>query len=247
MNTKRSLECPDNSLFGHKNIIAESMGRYNFVKHLVPGKTVLDVGCGRGYGSILLYENGAKKVIGIDNNPQVVTEAKKMSQGKENIDFMFIAGLPWQLSDNSFDVVIALEVIEHVDDDGLFLAEIRRILRSGGFLAISTPNKIITSGGLNKPAFEFHKREYVFQEFDLLIKKYFSEVEIVGQDFTGYNKKLINRLVDAIPSGIKNLFPLGVLNAASVMVRPRLKDSDFTFSKGNISDARNFVAVCRKN
>lgn len=244
---RRSLECPDNSLFGHKNIIAESMGRYNFIKHLVRGKTVLDVGCGRGYGSMLLYQNRAQEVIGIDNNPEVVVEAKKMSQGKGNVDFMCFERLPWQFNNNSFDVVIAMEVIEHVDDDKAFLAEILRILRPQGFLAISTPNKLIASGGSSKPAFEFHKREYVYKEFDSLLRKYFSEVEITSQDFTRYNKKFINRLVDKIPAGVKEIFPLGILNAVSVMVRPGLKEADFTFSKGNISLARNFIAVCRKN
>jgi 2-polyprenyl-3-methyl-5-hydroxy-6-metoxy-1,4-benzoquinol methylase len=104
--------------------------------HVSAGQRVLDVGCGEGRFAGALLDAGAQ-VVGID----VAEEPLRRARARHpDLDVRLVeeAG-PWQLEDSSFDVVWAGEVIEHVADTAAWLSEIRRVLRSGGSLVLSTP------------------------------------------------------------------------------------------------------------
>jgi 2-polyprenyl-6-hydroxyphenyl methylase/3-demethylubiquinone-9 3-methyltransferase len=100
------------------------------------GDRVLDVGCGEGRFAAELVRAGAS-VVGID----VAEEPLRRARARHpELDLRLVAGEgPWELADASFDVVWAGEVIEHVADTGAWLSEVRRVLRSGGSLLVSTP------------------------------------------------------------------------------------------------------------
>jgi 2-polyprenyl-3-methyl-5-hydroxy-6-metoxy-1,4-benzoquinol methylase len=100
------------------------------------GARVLDVGCGEGRFAADLAVAGAS-VVGID----VAAEPLRRAQASHpQLDLRLVdAERPWELADASFDVVWAGEVIEHVADTAAWLSEIRRVLRSGGSLLLSTP------------------------------------------------------------------------------------------------------------
>lgn len=101
----------------------------------------LDVGCSSGIISSYLG-NYFKKVVGIDIDRELVEEAAK-SDHPNNTYFSIASGSQLPFNDNSFDVIVCAQVYEHMDNhDGLF-QEIYRVLRSGGFLFFSGPNRLI--------------------------------------------------------------------------------------------------------
>ena len=111
--------------------------RMRFVaEHVKPGERVLDVGCGEGRFASELTRRGAS-VVGIDVAEEPLRRARELHP---QLDLRVVAGQgPWDLEDSSFDVVWAGEVIEHVADTAAWLSEVRRVLRSGGRLLLSTP------------------------------------------------------------------------------------------------------------
>ena len=118
-------------------------GLENKARTPLSGKSVLDVGCGAG----LLCEPLARlggAVTGVDAAPENIAAAKAhAAQSGFNIDYR--AG---ELSDQNlgqFDIVTAMEVIEHVADPAAFLAQLIAHLKPGGLLLLSTPNRTAAS------------------------------------------------------------------------------------------------------
>jgi 2-polyprenyl-3-methyl-5-hydroxy-6-metoxy-1,4-benzoquinol methylase len=100
------------------------------------GARVLDVGCGEGRFAAELAGAGAD-VVAIDVAEEPLRRARALHPRLEAR--LVTADGAWDLPDASFDVVWAGEVIEHVLDTAVWLSEIRRVLRSGGSLLLSTP------------------------------------------------------------------------------------------------------------
>jgi 2-polyprenyl-3-methyl-5-hydroxy-6-metoxy-1,4-benzoquinol methylase len=104
--------------------------------HVAAGERVLDVGCGEGRFASELTR-ARREVVGIDVAAEPLRRARARDPG---IDVRLVAPHgPWPLPDASFDALWAGEVIEHVADTAAWLSEMRRVLRSGGVLLLSTP------------------------------------------------------------------------------------------------------------
>jgi 2-polyprenyl-3-methyl-5-hydroxy-6-metoxy-1,4-benzoquinol methylase len=104
--------------------------------HLAGGERVLDLGCGEGRFTAELVRAGAR-VVGVDVAEEPIRRARERAP---ELDVRVIDEQgPWMFTDSSFDLVWAGEVIEHVRDTGAWLSEVRRVLRSGGRLLVSTP------------------------------------------------------------------------------------------------------------
>jgi 2-polyprenyl-3-methyl-5-hydroxy-6-metoxy-1,4-benzoquinol methylase len=105
-------------------------------EHVDPSRRVLDVGCGEGLLAAELARAGVS-VVGVD-----VAE-EPLRRGRSRYPSLDLRIVPsedtWPLPDASFDVVWAGETIEHVADTPGWLAEVRRLLRPGGSLLLSTP------------------------------------------------------------------------------------------------------------
>jgi 2-polyprenyl-6-hydroxyphenyl methylase/3-demethylubiquinone-9 3-methyltransferase len=101
------------------------------------GERVLDVGCAEGRFAAELARAGAD-VVGVD----VAEEPLRRARARHpELDLRLVdEEKPWDLQDASFDVVWAGEVIEHVADTAAWLSQVRRVLRSGGRLLLSTPD-----------------------------------------------------------------------------------------------------------
>ncbi|HWJ50918.1 MAG TPA: class I SAM-dependent methyltransferase [Solirubrobacteraceae bacterium] len=106
------------------------------LEHVRAGERVLDVGCGEGAFTAELARAGAH-AVGID----VAEEPLRRARARHpELDLRLAdADGEWDLPDASFDAVWAGETIEHVLDTAAWLSEIRRVLRSGGSLLLSTP------------------------------------------------------------------------------------------------------------
>jgi len=97
-------------------------------------ETVLDIGCAKGE-QLRSYVKYGKKGYGLD-----ILNLRKITKNEENIQFIQGDALNLPFKDESFDLVVATEIIEHLPDHYTFLREIHRVLVPGGHLVISTPN-----------------------------------------------------------------------------------------------------------
>jgi 2-polyprenyl-3-methyl-5-hydroxy-6-metoxy-1,4-benzoquinol methylase len=97
---------------------------------------VLDVGCGEGQLTAAVADAGFE-VVGVDVAEEPLRRARELHAGVD-VRLVPLDG-EWPLPDAGFDVVWAGETIEHVTDTAGWLSELRRVLRSGGLLLLSTP------------------------------------------------------------------------------------------------------------
>jgi 2-polyprenyl-6-hydroxyphenyl methylase/3-demethylubiquinone-9 3-methyltransferase len=103
------------------------------------GKRALDVGCGAGLLAEPLARLGAK-VTGVDAAAENITVAREHAAGS-GLEIDYRAGELATLGLGQFDIVTAMEVLEHVADKPAFLAGLARHLAPGGLLVLSTPNR----------------------------------------------------------------------------------------------------------
>jgi len=136
----------------------EHVYRYAFASRFVKGKRVLDIACGEGYGAAALQKAGAAHVIGVDISESVCLHART----KYGLDARPGTAEQIPVADESVDVIVSFETIEHVPDTAHFLDECVRILVPGGRLIISTPNKGIYGRGVKNP---YHCSEMTAEEF----------------------------------------------------------------------------------
>lgn len=104
------------------------------------GHTVLDIGCGRGFYEMLLSQHPNVSITGIDLNPRYLAAARRIVKSPR-VRFMQLDATRLPFADQTFDRVVASEVLEHVDDDRVVLKEMHRVLKKGGFALVTVPNK----------------------------------------------------------------------------------------------------------
>ena len=159
---------------GGRLVAAEHLGRYWWAAAQVAEKTVLDAGCGIGYGTRLLAQGGAQRVTGVDIAADALREAE--AQPLETAEYVEgdIQQLPFH--DDSFDVVVCFEAIEHVPRPEEALDELARVLRPGGRLLVSSPNR-----GVYPPGNPHHIHEYTAQELEESLTRRFGYVHAIRQ------------------------------------------------------------------
>jgi ubiquinone/menaquinone biosynthesis C-methylase UbiE len=125
-------------LANHSWRTAENSVSY-LLPHLEPGLRLLDVGCGPGTISLDLAERVAPaEVIGVDNTAEViaVAEGNRVERGVANITFRVGDVYALDFEDGSFDVVQAHQLLQHLSDPVAALAEMRRVCRPEGIVAV---------------------------------------------------------------------------------------------------------------
>ncbi|MFZ6011843.1 MAG: class I SAM-dependent methyltransferase [Bacteroidota bacterium] len=164
---------------------------YVVAKEYVNGDA-LEVGCGEGRGVGLMI-NQVKSFTAVDKIKPVIDELqKKYPAGKFiSMNIPPLSGL----ESNAYDSVISFQVIEHIEDDLLFLKEIHRVMKPGAVALLTTPNRKMSL--TRNP---WHVREYLAQELADLAKKIFSQVEMKGitgnakvMTYYEQNKKSVER------------------------------------------------------
>ncbi|NMH76324.1 class I SAM-dependent methyltransferase [Pseudonocardia xinjiangensis] len=141
------------------------------------GAVVLEAGCGEGYGAGLLAE-GAAAVLALDYDPATAAHVARRYPGVGSARANLVA-LP--VRDGGCDAVVSLQVIEHLWEQERFLRECHRVLRPGGALFVSTPNRITFSPGRDTPLNPFHTRELAAAELAGLVRDAgFAGVEVLG-------------------------------------------------------------------
>jgi SAM-dependent methyltransferase len=143
---------------GRKEIVLDLLRRYS----PVPAPRILDVGCGTG-GMSAAYATAGPSV-GVDTAPEAAEFCTR-----RGLPMLLASGAELPIRDRSFDVVSALDVIEHIDDEEGVLREMFRVCRPGGLLLLTVP------------AFNFlwskhddlnhHKRRYIRSQLAACVKK----------------------------------------------------------------------------
>ncbi|HEY7045821.1 MAG TPA: class I SAM-dependent methyltransferase [Jatrophihabitantaceae bacterium] len=130
-------------------------------------RLLLEIGCGEGYGTAR-FASVAGEVIGLDYDAATVRHAASRYAGPTFLRAN-LAALP--VRDDAIDVVAGLQVIEHVWDHPQFVHECRRVLRPGGVLLLTTPNRVTFSPGRDTPTNPFHTHEYTAAELTELLSR----------------------------------------------------------------------------
>lgn len=234
--------------------------RYNFVSKYLKDRLVLDLGCGPRKEAYIFSEN-SQRVIASDISVKAVLYAKKHFL-RRNLSYIAMDACEIAFKDNSFDVVVSLEVIEHLLDYHKFLKEVKRIIKPQGLCIFSTPHKrpigVNPKDAVINP---HHLKEFMLDEFKDILHKYFSNVEIFGQSLTiditgkfGEFKHSLNRIGIL---KIKYLFPMKfrdyiyarIQSVVSPLTdgisRDKIAAKDYIFSK-DFTKSTNLIAICTK-
>ena len=161
---------------------ADHMARYGLAAKRARGAT-LDLGCGVGYGTAVIAAADDRQgpLVAVDISEDALSYGKRTYD--KSIRFVAADAACLPMRDESFDTVVCIEAIEHVPSANRLLREIARVLRPGGLLIISTPNKWMTSPMRAQPMNPYHIREWYPRSFIALVSRYFWRVEVLGQSF----------------------------------------------------------------
>jgi SAM-dependent methyltransferase len=139
---------------------------------------LLDVGSGEGYGSTILAPLVAS-YVGIDVSSDAVADARGR-YGSDSVSFQEYDGLTIPHTDGSFELITSFQVIEHVADVPRYVAEMRRVCRSGGHVLITTPNRKLRLADGERPWNRYHLREYDAHGLREILMGAFDDVAIYG-------------------------------------------------------------------
>lgn len=200
------------------DLLNEHLARYAFAARLARGLAVLDAGCGSGYGAAELARE-AREVLAIDISQEAIEHAREHYQ-QSKIRFERASCLEIPATDGAFDLVVAFEIIEHLDDWRAFLREVRRVLSPRGQFVVSTPNRVYyAESRVQLGPNPFHVHEFDAAEFRSELQAAFPHVAIYLENHT-----------DAI------VFTAEDGGAAS--------DTRLEEGAGNPVEAHFFVAIC---
>jgi SAM-dependent methyltransferase len=145
---------------------------------LVDAKSVLDIASGEGYGSYLLAQR-ARFVTGVDISEEAVNHAK-CKYAFKNLEFRQGSAIEIPLANDTVDIVVSFETIEHHDRHDDMLEEIKRVLKPNGVLIMSSPDKLYYSEmpGIINP---FHVKELYADEFRCIIRRHFDKSIFLSQ------------------------------------------------------------------
>ncbi len=149
---------------------------YEYALDLVRDQRVLEVGCGEGYGTAR-FASVAAGIVGVDYDARTVAHAAKRYPQAWFVRGN-LASLPVRSA--TLDVVVTLQVIEHVWNHPEFVRECVRALRPGGLLLVTTPNRLTFSPGLNEPVNPFHTKEFTSAELSALLDDCGLQVHFAG-------------------------------------------------------------------
>lgn len=168
---------PDENYWFQRHVVA-----YDHAATLVSG-TVLDAGCGEGYGLEILRAAGVRGVIGVEVDELTANHARVRYAGADvaTIDVVEADLDDLPLVDDTLDGAVCLQVVEHLIEPVTALGEVVRVVHPGGTLVVSTPNRFTFSPDDAPPTNPFHVREFSSDELvDLLTATGAVDVRMLG-------------------------------------------------------------------
>jgi 2-polyprenyl-3-methyl-5-hydroxy-6-metoxy-1,4-benzoquinol methylase len=213
---------------------------YEWIGARVIGRRVIDMACGEGYGSEVLWRSAAS-VVGVDANPDAHEHAR-LRYRRQNLRFE--RGLVETHGERgAYDAVVFLQTLEHVHDPGAVLRHFRALLAPGGVAYISTPNVLtLAPPGAQKSDNPWHLKEYRAHEFRALCLEVFDQVELLGL----FHARKLWLHEQALACGWDAVHSkLGITRPFYDRFTPAIATSDFALrGDRDLDRALDFVAVC---
>jgi len=244
---------PSENVIYQRHLVA-----YKEAAKMISG-TVLEIGSGEGYGMELAPI--ADKYIAVDKYDTYISDELK---GENDITFIQTEVPPLKdVADNSVDFAVTFQVIEHIQNDELFLKEIKRVLKPGGKLIMTTPN--VKMSLTRNP---WHIREYSPEQMGNVLKSVFENFELKGvfgnkkvMDYYQKNKDSVRRITRwdifnmqywmprwllQIPYDILNRFNRHSLQDNNEGIVNTIEYTDYSIDPSNDSCLDHFVIVTKK-
>ncbi len=250
----RTAERVSSDLISENYVYARSLFAYRYAMKHIYGD-VMELGCGEGY-AITEMAQKAKKYIAIDKYYSSLAKASLPG----NAEFIKMRFPPLKfVAFNSYDVVICFQTIEHIKNDETFLKDIFRVLRPGGKLILTTPNKKMSL--TRNP---WHEREYTAETLHKLIGNTFSKFSIRGvygdetvKKYYERNKESVRRFKRFDILDLENRLPaklwrvpydmLNSINRRRLSTNKKVKYSVGNFfMSNNLDGCLDFFAIAEK-
>ncbi|MBX7243421.1 MAG: methyltransferase domain-containing protein [Bacteroidia bacterium] len=216
-------EVADNYVF-QRHLIA-----YQEAAKMIAGN-IIELGSGSGYGAGVLMHSGITQYLAIDkfttNFPEDIDKSRLTFR---QMNLPFLKGI----EDNQFDFAVSFQVIEHIEDDVTFLREIYRVLKPGGKLILTTPNKKMSL--TRNP---WHVREYTPMEMKKILESVFDKTTLNGI----YGNETVMKYYDQNKTSVQRIVKWDILNLQYRLPRRLLQipyDILNRLNRKRISDANN--------
>jgi SAM-dependent methyltransferase len=178
---------------------------YRFAGRFATGRRVLDAGCGTGYGSAILG-GVAAAVLGVDLDAKSIAYARR-HYARDAVRFE-AADMQRLRFREEFDLVMASNALEHLDDVGAFLDGAVAALRPGGLLLVAVPPIYGAADAAVHAGIHYHRSNHTVDEWHALLAARRLEVQ-----------PFVHRCVAAAPPDVRS------------PRRSRLTPADFTFDE----------------
>lgn len=166
-----TTEITSDKLISDNPIHQRLLKAYLAAQPLISGE-LLEVGCGEGRGVNVLAPR-ATSYLGLDKISAIIS-ALSLKYPEHEFQALHIPPLRG-IPSCAYDTVVSFQVIEHIEDDTMFLKELHRVLKPGGKAIISTPNRNFSLS--RNP---WHVREYSPDQLTSLCKSIFSNITAMG-------------------------------------------------------------------
>ena len=209
---------------------------YLRITDLVTGMDVLEAGCGEGYGAHLLSKQ-SKSLHALDYD-DYATGHVHAAYPDVSVLRANLVQLPY--ADESFDVVVSLQTIEHLWNQQAFVAECLRVVRPGGTIVISTPNTLTFP-----PGNIYHPKELTPNELRLLLDRSAIITSCVGlghgpalTTWEGANGSIIDAQIAR---------PYDEWDAELIEQVTTVTIDDFIFTTDQLDDSLDLIVVAQKS
>ena len=212
---------------------------YEWIAERVPGRRVVDLACGEGYGSGVLGRSAAS-VVGVDANPEAFEHARlKYTGGSVRFERDMVE--TWS---GDVDCVVFLQTIEHVGDPDAVLDRLRDVIGPDGVAYVSTPNVLtLAPKGQARSGNPWHVREYRPEEYRALCARHFRRVDLLG---LFHARKLRLHQVAIERAGWDAVHArLGLTKPFYDRFTPAISARDFRLRRGRLDGALDLLAVLR--
>jgi 2-polyprenyl-3-methyl-5-hydroxy-6-metoxy-1,4-benzoquinol methylase len=231
------------------------LAAYRHAASLAAGRSVLDAGCGEGYGAALLAQV-ASRVVAADRAEATATASARYR--RRNLAFHPTDLAHLDALDEQFELVVSFQVIEHVPDPVGFLAALRRRTAPGGTILVTTPNRLMSVS--ENP---YHLREWTAPELAALAAPVLPGCRVVGvhgsERVLTYERERgaqVQRILRLDPWGLRHYLPGFIVREAfprlARLVRRRVGKGgamaavgpeDFTVSGERMEQALDLLIV----
>jgi ubiquinone/menaquinone biosynthesis C-methylase UbiE len=151
----------------------------------VEGRDILNLGCSFGWFEEVARDRGARRVVGVDTSTPSLEVARRRVPSAE---FIRASAFELPFADAEFDVVTAFDVLEHLPlgKDGAMLGEMRRVVRTDGVVAFSTPHHHWLANYAD-PAYYFGHRHYRIEQVESLVADAHLRIETLSVAGAGFD------------------------------------------------------------